>query len=178
MVTIKGHEFRDIKVRDSYSRRAQQYKNKIISALRVFRLDEDDIEIPMEQIAMKNVAASVTFYLWDEHLYYSYKGSNKFVENLAMVAQVIEYFVNLLNDEKISKEEFLKEFAEDGDILEQRIEARKVLGVEEDSIDFEDMHEKYKKLSKEHHPDMPNGDTERFKQINRAHKILKRELRD
>jgi len=31
-------------------------------------------------------------------------------------------------------------------------------------------------LAKETHPDMPDGDTEKFKMINRAHKILKREL--
>jgi len=26
------------------------------------------------------------------------------------------------------------------------------------------------------HPDMPNGNVEKFKEINKAHKILKREL--
>ncbi|MCX9025094.1 MAG: DnaJ domain-containing protein [Candidatus Methanoperedens sp.] len=35
---------------------------------------------------------------------------------------------------------------------------------------------KYKALAKELHPDMPTGDTEKFKQLNIAHKILKREL--
>ena len=38
------------------------------------------------------------------------------------------------------------------------------------------INKKYKELAKEHHPDMPGGNTEKFKAINHAHKTLKREL--
>ena len=38
------------------------------------------------------------------------------------------------------------------------------------------INKKYKVLAKEHHPDMPMGSTEKFKEINNAHKTLKREL--
>jgi len=114
--------------------------------------------------------------MWDEHLFFSYNGSVKFVENLAMVAQVIWHFIHLLKEGEITQENFLKEFIEDKDIIKQRKNAREVLGVEKNSTDFERMHKNYKKLSKEHHPDMPNGDTEQFKKINTAHKILKKEL--
>ncbi len=177
MVNIEGHEFRQINIKDSYNRRAVHYKNRIISNLKIFGLTEDDMDIPLEKVTMKKAQASASWYMWDHHLFFSYNGSAKFVENLAMVSQVIEYFINLLKEEKIAQEDFLKVFAEDEDILKQRKNARKVLGVEEDSMDFEEIHKNYKKLSKEHHPDMPNGDTERFKKINNAHKILKKELR-
>ncbi len=93
-----------------------------------------------------------------------------------MVSQVIEYFLNLVANEEISQDEFLRLFTEDDDILKQRKEARTILGVEEDSLDFDTMHKNYKALSKDLHPDMPNGDPEAFKRINTAHKILKREL--
>ncbi len=176
MVNIKGYELKEITIRDSYDRRAVQFKNKIISYLKVFDLTDDDIEIPLEKVSMKKAQASVSWYMWDEHLFYSYNGASKFVENLGMVAQVIEHFISLYADEKITKEEFLEIFVEDKDIIEQRKKARTVLGVEEDSIDFETMHKNYKKLSKEHHPDMPGGSTEKFKEINKAHKMLKREL--
>lgn len=33
---------------------------------------------------------------------------------------------------------------------------------------------KYLKLSKKHHPDMPEGDDEKFKEINKAYKIVKK----
>ena len=81
-----------------------------------------------------------------------------------------------INEEKITQEEFLKTFAEDHDIIKQRKDARELIGVEEHSTDFDTMTKKYKKLSKEHHPDMPGGDTEKFQAINKAHKILKKEL--
>jgi len=35
---------------------------------------------------------------------------------------------------------------------------------------------KYKDLAKKLHPDMETGDIDKFKAINRAHKMLKREL--
>ena len=176
MVDIKGYAFREITIRDSYNRRALQYKNQIISYFRKLGLTEDDVDIPLEGITMRKAQASVSWYMWNEHLFYSYNRSPKFVENLAMVAQVIKHFLNLLGEEKITPEEFLDLFEEDKDIIKQRKEARAVLGVEEDSTDFEAMHKNFKQLSKEHHPDMPKGDTETFKKINRAHKILKKEL--
>ena len=176
MVNIKGHDFRQITVRDSYDRRALQYKNKIISHLKMFGLTEDDVDVPLENVTAKKALASASWYIWEHHLLFSYNGSPKFVENLAMVAQVIEHFTRLLSEEAITPEQFIVLFAEDSDVLEQRKKAREVLGVEEHSIDFDAMTKNYKRLSKEHHPDMPNGNTETFKKINNAHKILKREL--
>jgi hypothetical protein len=176
MIKIKGYEFKQIKINDSYNRRALQYQNKILNQLRPFGLTEDDIEIPLEKVSIKKAQASVSWYMLGEHLFFSYNGSAKFVENLAIVAQVIEFFTNLLKEKKITEEELLNEFTEDIDIIKLRKEAREVLSVEEDSTDFDLIHENYKKLSKEHHPDMPNGNTEQFKKINNAHKILKKEL--
>jgi len=176
MVTIKGHDFKQITIRDSYNRRALKYKNKIITLLQIFGLTDDDIEVPLEKIAMRKAQASVAWYMWREHLFFSYNGSAKFAENLAMVVQVIEHFIQRLVKEEITQAEFLELFVEETDVLKQRKEAREVLGVEDDSIDFETMHKNYKNLSKEHHPDMPGGDTEAFKKINTAHKILKKEL--
>ena len=176
MVNIKGYNFKQITIRDSYNRRALQYKNKIISYLKNFGLTEDDVDVPLESVTMRKAQASASWYMWDEHLFFSYNGSTKFVENLAMVAQVMDYFLHLLSEDKLSQEEFLKLFAEDKDIIQQRKDAREVLGVEENSIDFETMHKNYKQLSKKHHPDMPSGDAEKFKKINTAHKILKKEL--
>ena len=176
MVLIHGHEFKEIMVRDSYNRRALQFKNSIINHLRLFGLSEDDVDIVLENICMRKAQASISWYMFDKHLFFSYYRASKFVDNLAMVAQVIEYFLDLLDDNKITKEAFLELFVEDDDIVEQRKEAREVLGVDEDSTDFEAIHQNYKMLSKKHHPDMPTGDTEMFKRINKAHKILRKEL--
>jgi hypothetical protein len=173
---IKGYDFKEIIIRDSYNRRALQYKNKIINNLKEHGLTSDDVEIPLESMAVKKAQAKVTWYMFDEHLFFSYNHSSKFVENLAMAAQVLRHFLYLLDKKEITKEEFIHAFAEDKDIIQQRKDAREVLGVAEDCLDFEVIHENYKKLSKKYHPDMPNGDTEKFKEINKAHKILKKEL--
>lgn len=178
MVRIKGYDFKEIKIRDSYNRRALQFKNKIINLLKNFGLNEDQVDIPLETNSLKKAQAQVSWYLWDHHLFYSYNNSGKYVENIAMVAQVIEYFISLLSEEKITSEEFIQEFQEDSDILEQRKKARETLGVEENELDFEKMHKNYKQLSKAHHPDMANGDTERFKEINNAHKVLRKEMNE
>jgi hypothetical protein len=176
MVIIKGYEFTQPIVRNSYTRRAEQFKNKIITSLKVFGITRDDIEIPIERMAIKRAGASVTWYMWDERLYYSYNGCAKFVENLAMILKVIDHSINLLVEGEISKEKFVRMFFEDKNIDKQRKNAREVLGVDEDSIDVRTMTRNYKKLSKEHHPDMPGGNMEEFQKINNAHKILMSEL--
>lgn len=176
MVNIKGYDFRQVTIRASHTRKALQYKNRIINSFKKFGVTEDDIEIPLERIGMKKAQASISWYMWEDYLFFSYNRANNFAENLAMVYQVIEHFLSLLDESKITAEEFLKFFVEDIDVIEKRKQARETLGVEEHSTDFETIHKNYKKLSKEHHPDMPNGNTEKFKQLNLAHKILKKEL--
>ncbi|MBI5064677.1 J domain-containing protein [Candidatus Woesearchaeota archaeon] len=74
-------------------------------------------------------------------------------------------------------EEFISAFTEDDDVEKSRIEAREILGIEKDVTDFEVIDAKFKELAKKAHPDMPTGNTEQFKKINHAHKILRRELR-
>lgn len=176
MKKIKGYEFKEVVVKNSYNRRALHFKNQIINNFKIFGLTEDDVEIPLESIAIKKAMASAEWYLEDKHLFFSYNGSSKFVENLGMVVQVIGHFTTLLIEGGITLDKFFDEFEEKRDVIEQRVNARKILEVSEDSIDFELIHKNYKKLSKEFHPDMPNGNTEKFKTINVAHKILKREL--
>ena len=173
---IKGYEFDVIIARDSFNRRALQYANKIIDTLKKIGLTEDDVDIPIEAVAMKKTPASATWYFEGYHLHYSYAASDKFVDNLYVVFKVIEIEVNALLNEERSINDFIAEFSEDKDVKKQREEAREILGVSKDTIDLELIDKKYKELAKQHHPDMPNGDTDRFKAINRAHKILRREL--
>lgn len=173
---IKGHEFDAVIARDSFSRRAVQYSNKIIDALRKTGLAEDDIDIPLEAVAVKKAPASATWYFKGHHLHYSCAASGKFVDNLYVVFKVIELEVNALLSGERAINDFIFEFSEDKDVKKQREEAREILGVGKDTLDFGLIDKKYKELAKQHHPDTPNGDADKFKSINRAHKILRREL--
>lgn len=177
MIQIKGHEFNAVLAKDSFNRRALQYKNSIISVLGKLDVISDDIEIDIEPVAIKNVPASATWYMEGYRLYYSYKSAKKYVDNLYVVYKVIEAEVGDLLEGKKSFEDFLLEFAEKKDVEKTRKEARELLGIEHDAIDMDQIDKKYKELARRHHPDMPEGDTEMFKRINNAHKVLRRELR-
>jgi hypothetical protein len=175
-INIKGHEITPIHIKDSYDRRALQYMNNIIKLLSSIGVTEDDYEIAMENVAIRKAPASVSWYFDDHHLFYSYNASNKFVENLAMVHKILELEIKALIDGERSVEEFVLEFREEHDVELQRINARKVLGLDEDVKDLAVIDKAFKTLAKEHHPDKEGGDVIKFKEINRAHKILRREL--
>jgi hypothetical protein len=98
------------------------------------------------------------------------------VENLQVLSRVIEIEANLVLSEKKTFDEFIAEFKEDSDVDDKRKEARAFFGFDHDLNDLEIINKKYRALAKELHPDMPTGDIEKFKQLNNAHKILKREL--
>ena len=173
---IKGHEFSAFIVKESFSRRAVQFRNNILGSLRKIGLSEDDVDVELEALSVKKAQASASWYIEGHHLYYSYNGAHKFVENLYVVSKIIELEVDALLKEKKTLQEFISEFSEEKDIRDKRREARKTLGVDEGTLDLNVINEKYKSLAKAHHPDMPNGNMEKFKEINNAHKTLKREL--
>ena len=175
-ITIKGHEFTSVLARDSFGRRALQYKNNIITVLSKLDLTDDDIIIDLEPVAIKQVAASATWYFEGYRMYYSYKSAKRYVDNLYVVYKVIEFEVADLLSKKKTFEEFLADFTEKEDVEHMRKAARETLGLAPEVIDMAVIDKKYKDLAKKCHPDMPGGDTEMFKKINNAHKILKREL--
>ena len=176
IIKVKGHEFAAPTIRDSFDRRALQYKNKIVTTLRKIGLTEDDIEVDFENVAVKNAPASASWYFCSHYLHYSYRAAPKYVENLYVVSKLIELEVGALVSGEKTREEFIAEFSEDKDIKTRRKEAREVLGVDENSIDLGHIDSKYRELAKKFHPDVPEGDISKFKQINHAHKILRREL--
>jgi hypothetical protein len=175
-VKIKGYEFNALVIRDSFNRRAQKFKNNIISNLRAIGLTEDDVDIDLEPIPIRKVPASASWYVDGFHLHYSYKACNKYVENLYVVSKIIEFEVKTILEGKKTIDQFIIDFTEAHDVEEERKSARELLGVDPDKIDLDHINRQYKRLAKDAHPDMPSGDTERFKALNRAHKILKREL--
>jgi hypothetical protein len=176
VVKIKGHEINTMTIKDSFNRRAVQFQNNIIQLLSKISVVEDDIDIPLESVALKKAPASVSWYFDGHHLHYSYNGCNKFVENLFVVQKVLEIEIAALIDGEKTVEDFVSEFREEHDVADRRKDAREVLGLEHDVRDMEVIDKAYKNLAKEHHPDRDGGDIVKFKEINHAHKVLKREL--
>lgn len=175
-VKIKGYEFDAVSITNSFNRRAIMFKNNIISVLRKIGLTKDDIEIDIEPVAIRKVPASVSWYVDGFHLHYSYKAGKNYVENLYVVSKLIELEVKSILENRKSMNEFISDFTEKENVDEERKAARELLEVDADSLDLDRINNNYKRLAKNLHPDMPNGDTEKFKALNHAHKILKREL--
>lgn len=175
-ITIKGYTFKPLLARDSFGRRAVQYKNALITTLSKLGVANDDVIVDLEPVAIKNLPASATWYAEGYRMHYSYQGAKKYVDNLHVVCKVIALEVDAVLAGEKTFEEFLREFTEEEEVGQMRKEARATLGVAEDCIDLAEIDRKFKELAKQHHPDKPDGDTEFFKKINDAHKILKREL--
>ena len=178
ILKVKGHEINTSNVKDSFNRRASKFTNNIITELKKLWITEYDIKVSSEVYALKKAKASVLWYAFDHRLYYSYNSANTYVENLYVVSKVIELEVNKLINKKITAEEFIQEFSEGKDVEHKRKKARETLGLSHDIKDLELINKKYRILAKENHPDVSKeeGAVEKFKLINEAHKILKREL--
>lgn len=176
-VNVKGHDINVPQIKDSFDRRAVFFKNKIIQTLARLDLTADDTDIELAHGAYKKNPASATWYYEGHRLHYSYNGCAKYVENLAVVSKIIELEVEQLVSGHKTFNDFAKEFTEDKDVEEQRAKARALIGVSETERDLEIINKKYKDLAKAAHPDMPGGDAEKFKELNRAHKLLQKELR-
>lgn len=176
LIKIKGYEFDARSIKDSFNRRSQKFKNNIINDLRKIGVIEDDIMVKLEPIAIKRVAASASWYVEGFRLHYSYKAGKNYVENLYVVSKLIEFEVKAILEDKKTIDQFITDFTEEKEVEEERKAARELIGVDEDSLDLDLINKKYKNLAKDLHPDMSTGNTEKFKALNRAHKILKREL--
>jgi len=175
-ITVKGHTIPAYVARDSFDRKAIQFRNTILETLKHIGVAEHQTDIPLETVAFRKATASAAWYFEGHHLFFSYDRCSKFVENLYVVSKIIALEVHALFEGTKSPEDFMTDFKEDDDIVEKRKHAREILGVSHDTKDMELINQRYKHLAKEHHPDKPTGDTEKFKQINHAHKTLKREL--
>ena len=160
----------------AFNRKALQFKNNIITLLRHIGVNDYDVEVPVESLAIKKAKASATWYFSGHKMYYSHNLQKTFVDNLYVVLKVIEMEANLVLSEKKTLDEFIAEFKEDADVVAKRKLAREFLGLSHDVNDMEVINKKYKDMAKELHPDTPTGNTEKFKQLNDAHKTLKREL--
>ena len=174
-ITVKGHEFNELIIRDSYDRRAVLFKNNIIEILRKIGVDDDDVEVSLQRVARLKGHATASWYFEGNYMHFSYKLLNKFIENLYVVSKVIELEVKLLLNEEITVDEFVRHFSEEQDVEKEQQKAREILGVDKDCLDMELIIKNFKELAKKNHPDA-GGDPEIFKKINLAHKTLKREL--
>lgn len=176
MVKVKGSEI-DVPVfRDHFDRRAVRIENAIFATLKLTGVCRDDVEVEMERNARLKNPARVSWWFEGRNLFYSYSLCPRFIENLYVVSEVLAIWVDRLVGGEISLEEFQREFEDSEGLGEKLKEARRVLGVGEDEVDFDLISRNYKELARKFHPDVEGGSHERFQEINAAHKLIRKEL--
>jgi len=176
---VKGHEIEVKITKSGYDRKAVVFANNIIEELKKLNIKRDDIEIKTTGIlGNKNLPATVEFWTHGHYLRFSYSLTKRFIDNLYIIKELIKLEVNeVLNEEK-TFEEFLHTFSEDGnrkELSKNLKNAKLTLGLNEDETDVELINQTYKKHAREHHPDM-GGNLEEFQKINKAHKLIKKEM--
>jgi len=175
MIKIKGNEIEEPNIKDSFDRRAVKIQNSIVETLRRLGVQRDSTKITIKSNARLKSPASAEWYFEGRNLKYSYSLMPKFIENLYIINEVLEIEVDKLINGEITLDQFQREFAEDDDLDDQLVEARRTLGVNSDA-DFDIISREYRELAKKHHPDMSDGDHTMFQKINSAHKLLKKSL--
>lgn len=173
---IKGNEFDISFTNNSSSRYATLFRNKIFISLKKLGIPQHHIKLKEEIFPIKKAGAEVYWFFNGFNCYYSYNRQEKYVDNLQVISKVIDIEVDNVLEERKTSEEFIADFSEDDDLIEKRKEARVFLGLEANENNIEVIDKQYKKMAKELHPDMVNGGTEKFKRLNEAHKILRKEL--
>ena len=175
-IIVRDHVITPLSKRALTQRKIVQITRQIVSLLARVGVFEDDVDVQSERIAIKRCPAEVSFWLDHQHCHFSYHACTTFVENLWVVYKVLEAEVVRVESGDLTRDEFAYSFAEKTNVSDLRAEAREVIGVSEDCFDMSEVQKKYKLLAKKHHPDMPGGDHEVFQEINRAHKVLRKEL--
>jgi hypothetical protein len=160
--------------KDSTFRRAQQFANKSISVLRGIGCGEDDVEVDIDRLAIRKTPATIEWWIDGHYCTYSYEGGTH-AQNMFVVYKVVSHYATQLAEDQITFDDFTREFSQDEDHKDQLTKARELLGVDA-AADLPTITASYKKLAKSHHPDMHGGDDSFFKEINHAHKLLKKDL--
>lgn len=114
-ITIKGYEINTVEARDSFDRRAVQYRNNIITTLKKIDVSENDINIEVLPNAFKKAKARAEWQIEGNNLAFEYDLAGKFVDNLYVVQKIIELEVNSIIAGKKDKADFIKEYLEKSD---------------------------------------------------------------
>ncbi len=176
--TVKGHQIEGRITKSGYSRKAIVYENNIVNDLKKLGIVRDDIKVLTDAVGNKNIPAELEFWVKGHYCRFTYSMTKRFIDNLYIISKLVELEVKEVLEEKKDIHEFLNVFIENGDrkeIAKELIEAKKILRLDEKEEDVEVINQAYKKLARKAHPDL-GGDLETFQKINKAHKLIKKEM--
>lgn len=175
---VKGYEIQVKVTKSAYDRKAVLFANNIVDELKKLGITRDDIEIDTKTIGNKNLPAVLEFWFDGYYHRFSYSLAKRFIDNLYVIKELVRLEVEDVLTGKKDIRDFLHDFTDTEDrksIGKDLKDAKKTLGVDENESDFEKINNAYRALAKKHHPDA-GGDMEEFQKINKAHKLIKKEM--
>jgi hypothetical protein len=177
-LSVKGHEIELKITKTGYDRKAVLFVNNIVDELKKLGITRDDIEIKTNILGNKNVPATLEFWADGHYLRFSYSMAKRFIDNLYIIQELIKLEVNEVLLGNMDINEFYHRFTseETGKEMNNKLkDAKKVLGLDSSETNVDIINKAYKNLARNHHPDL-GGDLEEFKRINKAHKLIKKEM--
>ena len=177
-LSVKGHEIKLKRTKSAYHRHVVLFANKIVEELKQLGFPRDDISIETRIPGNKNEPAVVEFWGKNEYLRFSFSRTKRFVDNLYIIKELIHIEVEEVLSGRKTMHQFIETFSEKGDrkeISKELKNAKLTLGLDEDEDDLDKINNAYRDLAKKHHPDA-GGDMNEFQKINKAHKLIKKEM--
>lgn len=175
---VKGHEIVVRVTKAGYDRKSILYVNTIVQELKKLNIQRDDIEVKTNVLGNKDIPAVLEFWADGHYLRFTYSMTKRFIDNLYVIMELIKLEVNDVLTGKINLNEFYHRFTQEDnpkEINNKLKEAKSILGLGASEADIEVINKAYRNLAKSHHPDL-GGDLNEFKKINKAHKLIKKEM--
>ena len=177
-VMVNGHDIEIKMTKAACDRKSVLFANSIIDELRKLNVSRDDVEIDVSILGSKNLPAKVEFWVEGHYLRFSYSMAKRFIDNLYVIKELIRIEVNEVLTGNKEFSEFVQMFSADSgrkEIGKELRNAKTTLGIDENENDVMIINKAYKSLAKAHHPDM-GGSIEDFQKVNKAHKLIKKEM--
>jgi len=177
-LVVKGHEIPVKITKSACDRKAVLFANNIVDELKKLNIPRDDVKIETNILGGKNFPATLEFWAGGHYLRFSYSMTKRFIDNLYMIQELIKLEVAEVLDGKKEILDFYSTFSEDGnrkEISKDLNKAKVVLGLDESETDVDVINKAYKKLARTSHPDL-GGSLDEFQKINKAHKLIKKQM--
>jgi len=176
-IEVNGRKIIIEPTRSRFKKTAHVIKQEIIHSLGRIGVTSDfiDLEIPRNPLKY-GAPAQISWVINSEDFFYECNVQERYVDNLGVIAKVINQEMYAILNGLKSLGMVLNQFRLGHDESGTKTKTpREIIGVPADIKDFEYIKYKYKSKAKELHPDA-GGNAEDFKQLNEAFTSIKKEL--
>lgn len=161
-----------------FAKTAYSIFQDILKSFKRIGITPEFINLTLPRNPLKNdLPAEVAWIVNAKDHYYMCNTQSNYRDNLGVISKVIEMDSYAIRNGMKSFAQVMNQYRLGYEPNGEKIlTPREILGIHDSIKDIDYIDYIYKKKAKELHPDMPTGDTEKFKQVNDAYQQLKEEL--